>query len=307
MAAYKLCLTIDAIAIPSPTHPFPKNPQKFFSKYDHDDDVLLEYHIKQFMDALNLMNVEHGDVACRLLPHTLQGKATKWFFNLAPRSITSWKKFEEAFMVEFSDEETPRILSLELSGIRMNENEKVKDFNERFISLLNGIPIKPVEVVQIEYYTYALLPNIAMFVKNQEKLTLVDNFVEAIQVEKDLETMSSCMGEEEDEVLMESDMDRIMSQLKDETTNLKKNKGQGKKPIKKKISTSTSLKVPPTPRINLEDHAMDNFVALIVHVTLRKLFQNSLTHSMHYYFHWELLKRKIRMWRRKIMRMRKDK
>ena len=32
-------------------------------------------------------------------------------------------------MAEFSDEETPRILSLELLGIRMNENEKVKDFN----------------------------------------------------------------------------------------------------------------------------------------------------------------------------------
>ena len=79
-------------------------------------------------------------------------------------------------MVEFSDEETPRILSLELLGIRMNENEKVKDFNEIFITLLNRIPIKPTEVVQIEYYMYALPPNIGMFVKTQRKLTLVDNF-----------------------------------------------------------------------------------------------------------------------------------
>ena len=56
------------------------------------------------MDALNLMNVEHEDVVYKLFPHTLQGKATKWFFNLAPRSITSWQMFEEAFMAEFSDE-----------------------------------------------------------------------------------------------------------------------------------------------------------------------------------------------------------
>ena len=106
-------------------HIFPKNPQKFLPKYDLDDDVLPEYHIKQFMDALNLMNVEDEDVVCRLFPHTLQGKATKWFFNLSPGSITSWKKFEEAFMAEFSDEETPRILSLEILGIRMNEIRKL--------------------------------------------------------------------------------------------------------------------------------------------------------------------------------------
>ena len=247
MAAYQPWLTIDSISIPGPTHPLPKKPQKFLPKYDPDDDISPEHHIKQFMDALKLMNVEHEDVVCRLFPHTLQGKATKWFFNLAPGSITSWDKFEEAFMAEFSVEETPGILSLDLLGIRMNENEKVKDFNERFMSLLNGIPIKPAETVQIEHYVSALPPNIAMFVKTQRKLTLVDNFAEAIQVEKDYETMSNCLGNEKDEVLIESDVERIISQLQDEITKLKKDKGEGKKHVKKKISTNTSLKVPPTP------------------------------------------------------------
>ena len=97
-------------------------------------------------------------------------------------------------MAEFSNEESPKILPLELVGIRMNEKEKVKDFNERFISLLNKIPIKPAEAVQIEYYVSALPPNIAMFVKTQRKLTLVDNFVEAIPAEKDFEIMSSGLG-----------------------------------------------------------------------------------------------------------------
>ena len=40
---------------------------------------------------------------------------------------------------------------------------------------------------------------------------------------------------------------------------MKKDKGEGEKPFKKKISTNTSLKVPPTPRINLEDYALDTF------------------------------------------------
>ena len=84
MATYKPFLTIDAIAIRSPTHTFPKNLQKFLPKYDPGDDVLPKYHIKQFMNALNLMNVEHEDVVCRLFLYTLEGNATKWFFNLAP-------------------------------------------------------------------------------------------------------------------------------------------------------------------------------------------------------------------------------
>ena len=42
MVAYKPWLTIDVIAIPGPTHPFPQNPQKFLPKYDPNDDVLLE-------------------------------------------------------------------------------------------------------------------------------------------------------------------------------------------------------------------------------------------------------------------------
>ena len=59
MVVYKPWITNDAISIPGTSHPFPKNPQKFLPKYDLDDDVLPEYHIKQFMNALNLMNVEH--------------------------------------------------------------------------------------------------------------------------------------------------------------------------------------------------------------------------------------------------------
>ena len=71
--------------------------------------------------------------------------------------------------------------------------------------------------------------------------------------------MSSCLGEEENQILMESYLERVISQLQDEIKNLKKNKGEGKKPIKNKISTKTSLKVLPTPRMNLEDYALDNF------------------------------------------------
>ena len=39
----------------------------------------------------------------------------------------------------------------------------------------------------------------------------LDNFAKVIQVEKDFETTSSCLGEEENEILMESVLERVIS------------------------------------------------------------------------------------------------
>ena len=55
-------LTINAISIPGPQNPLPKHPKTFLPKFDPDKDILLEEHIKQFMLALDLMNVQHEDV-----------------------------------------------------------------------------------------------------------------------------------------------------------------------------------------------------------------------------------------------------
>ena len=70
-------------------------------------------------------------------------------------------------MEQFSDEETSRILFLDLSRIRINEKEKVKYFNQVSITLLNMIFVKLIKEVQIEFYIAALSPPISMFVKNQ--------------------------------------------------------------------------------------------------------------------------------------------
>ena len=72
---------------------------------------------------------------------------------------------------------------MEFSRIIFYKNDKVKVFNQRFINLLNYIPEKPAESIQVELYTTVLPPPIAMFVKEREKRTLAENFLEAIKVE----------------------------------------------------------------------------------------------------------------------------
>ena len=199
MEANQPWLTIIALAIPGPQNPLPKHPEKMLPKFDPDDDILPENHINKFMLAMNIMNAQHVDVACRLFYLTLKGKASSWLFNLLSRSITSWKQFENAFIIRFGDDKTSGTLLLELARLNINKNEKFKEFNQRFITLLNKIPDKPPKDVQIEYYIVALPIPVAMFVKRKEIRTLEENFEEARKVWKDLPSISIDQGNEESE------------------------------------------------------------------------------------------------------------
>ena len=191
-------------------------------------------------------------------------------FNLPSGSITSWQQFENAFIIQFGDDKTSRTLLLELSRLNINKNDKVKEFNQIFITLLNKIPDNLAEAVQIEYYTSAL-PPVAMFVKRKEIRTLEENFEEAIKVEKDLASIFIHQGNEESEASAskengkknkEVELDRkdmVILQLHNEIMSLKRRKGVGKKPINKNTNENTSPQIPPTLGINLEDYVMDNF------------------------------------------------
>ena len=125
-----------------------------------------------------------------------------------------------------------------------------------------------------------------MFVKEREKRTLAKKILEAIKVEKDLASISSHQGNEENkpsssvksikknkEILrsdaekkendptnMES-MQRVIKQLTNEIIDLKKNKGEGKKPFNPfmKKRTNFAPQIPPISVINIEDYAMKNY------------------------------------------------
>ena len=117
------------------------------------------------MLSIILLDVQHEDVVCILFPYTFVGQASTWFFSLTAGSIASWQQFETTFLSQFGDDRTSTVLVLEISRMRFDKKDKVKDFNQIFINLLNCIPEKPAESIQVEFYTTALPPTIAMFVK----------------------------------------------------------------------------------------------------------------------------------------------
>lgn len=82
----------------------------------------------------------------------------------------------------------------------MNPKEKIKDFNQRFLTLRNKIPTaaRPVEAVTIKFYTSALPLSMAMFVKRSKLENLEETFEEAILVEKEMMSLKPHLMNESD-------------------------------------------------------------------------------------------------------------
>ena len=80
-------------------------------------------------------------MVCRLFPLTFEGKAVVWYFSLTQGSITGWGDFSQAFLNKFGEDKTHDVLALELARIKMENKERIKYFNQHFLTLLNKIPV----------------------------------------------------------------------------------------------------------------------------------------------------------------------
>jgi hypothetical protein len=131
------------------------------------------------------MNFQHEDTICRIFPYTFENLASTWYFNIPIGSITSWTKFPKDFLNKFAEETTTRDLMSELFSTTTSSKEKVKEFNQRFTTILNKFQpeAKHTQELQIEVYANAFLASISMFVKRTTKTNLTDNFDEAKTIE----------------------------------------------------------------------------------------------------------------------------
>ena len=147
---------------------------------------------------IRVRNVEHEDVVCRLFPYTFEGNASTWYFSQQPHTIVSWEKFESCFLEKFGDGKPPEVLVMDLSSLKMNSKEKVKDFNQRFLTLKNRIPAYSMsaESLVISFYTKSLHQSITIWVKRSKKGTLLEAFKEATQIEKDILSLKDSSSNE---------------------------------------------------------------------------------------------------------------
>jgi hypothetical protein len=178
----------DVVAVPRPQHPLPKHLEKWLPKFDPYSKQSTEDHIQIFMLAIRLWSVENKDVVCKLFPYTFEGNASTWYFSQQPQTIVSWDKFETCFLEKIGDDKSLEVLVMELSRLKMNPKENLKDFNQIFLTLKNKIPTDsmPAKSLIVAYYAKSLHNNIAIRVKRSKKNTLLEAFEEASQIENDI-------------------------------------------------------------------------------------------------------------------------
>jgi hypothetical protein len=241
------------------------------------------------------MNVQHEDVVCRLFPYTFENLASTWYFNLSVGSITSWTKFQKDFLDKFAEETTTGALMAELFMATMSLKERVKYFNQRFMTILNKFQpvVKPTQELQIEVYANALPASISMFVKRVAKKTLAENFEEAKMIEFQ---MKGCKEGQAPLMKRETqppprrglllarpsgkqieptpdkgngdieDLQRMVKKLSNEIIDMKRNAGEGNlgqrpyKPFFKRNPSFKAIEPPPTNlNIDLGNVASDSF------------------------------------------------
>ena len=130
----------DAMSVLGDQHKLLKNPEKWLPKFNPDDKIPVEDHIKSFMQSIRIRNIIHEDMVCRLFPYTFEGNTSTWCFSLEVSSIPSWDLFSEIFTQRFRDDKTPEELAIDLSSMKTKGKERVKDYNHQFSYLKNRIP-----------------------------------------------------------------------------------------------------------------------------------------------------------------------
>lgn len=169
------------------------------------------------MLEINLKGVTEEDFVVRLFPYTWQGSARSWYFSFPSGSITSWNIFKEQFLTKYVDDKSLATLINDLSNLRIESKEPIKELNSRFNKLLNKIPTasKSSEKIRSEWYITYFPSNIAIFVDKAAKPTLAENMKEALSVEKHiiaLENKAALEYRESKKVSFKDDSNKKMPQ-----------------------------------------------------------------------------------------------
>jgi len=105
-----------------------------------------------------------------------------------------WAAFQQTFLDKHGDDKNPAALVLELSCLKMETKEKVKDFNIWFNTLFNRIlaTARPTDEVLMEFYITAFPVPTAMWVKRSNSQTLQVSIDEAVKVENEMLNLTTC-------------------------------------------------------------------------------------------------------------------
>ncbi|XP_057451945.1 uncharacterized protein LOC130743734 [Lotus japonicus] len=118
-------------------------------------------HIKEFRTVISTMKppeVDKDHICLKAFPHSLQGTAETWLYNLPPSSIASWDDLKRKFLEKFFPASRTTSIRKDISGIRQLHGETLHEYWERFKTLCVSCPHHQIsEQLLVQYFYEGLL------------------------------------------------------------------------------------------------------------------------------------------------------
>jgi hypothetical protein len=148
-------------------HAMPNKYHKWFPRFQGNNVVLAQTHVRDFENILIEKEVEHEDVVMELFVLSLEEDARVWLRNLNDASIKTWDAFKALFLEQWEVKKMAWLnpISRSLMKVKKKENEIVREFNMKFQKLIDKIleDIRPKGGVVLLYYVNAFEGNLGFF------------------------------------------------------------------------------------------------------------------------------------------------
>jgi len=132
----------------------PKKSHKWLSKFLENNVITYDDHIYVMDRDMENGEVEHEDVATRLLASSLTKDAQIWFKGLHDNHVASYKDSAKLFKKKWTTKKDNKMIVVQFNQIKKKENETVSEFDNKFDRLYSQIPMDlrpPDTVVRLIY------------------------------------------------------------------------------------------------------------------------------------------------------------
>ncbi|KAH9321898.1 hypothetical protein KI387_016537, partial [Taxus chinensis] len=132
----------------TPLHELPRGSHKNIPKFNGDGKQHPDEHIASFFVACGVLGLAHEDVSIRLFVETLQGVAAEWFYHLPNACIPDWATMQTKFEARFKPAEDSHALLAQLTHMKKESHEPMREFVAKFNKLIRKIPVIAVPTLE---------------------------------------------------------------------------------------------------------------------------------------------------------------
>jgi hypothetical protein len=202
---------LDITKIPGSPHKLPKDFKEWLPIFSGEDLTAPEDHLYLFLRSLESCD-QHEDILMKLFSYTFVGKAKDWFDNIFPRNNHKLEFLSGTFYQKIRKKRDYQSLCNQLHKCKRKSGEDIRDFNDRFNTLVRCFPqeLKPPKASILKLYISTMKDLYGALIR-EHPTTLFEAQERACEIEENLAT--SLIQEEENpkETLQINQIDDFVS------------------------------------------------------------------------------------------------